>query len=296
VQDGDARELVGRVESLLEGIESLPDPAAREAATEVVAALLDLYGEGLARIVDLAAAEDRDRLADAMSGDELVSHLLLLHDLHPVPVETRVRGALEEVRPYLESHGGDVELVAIEEGIVRLRLEGSCDGCPSSAMTLKLAIEEAIHKAAPEIEQVEADGAAPQAGNGLIQLEVAGGTRKSGGGGASPADQRAWGTAGALPELSSGGTLVKPVAGEPVLFLRLEETFYAYRPVCPACGASLEGAALSGELIACPACEERYDARRAGRSRDAADRHLVPVPLLVDEAGLVKVALSRAAA
>ena len=68
--------------------------------------------------------------------------------------------ALEEVRPYLQSHGGNVELLGVEGGVARLRMQGSCGGCPSSAMTLKLAIEEAIQKAAPDLEGIEAEGVA----------------------------------------------------------------------------------------------------------------------------------------
>ena len=92
-------------------------------------ALLDLYGEGLAHIVEEVAARDDGTLAEAFAGDELVSQLLLLHGLHPVPLEDRVRGALEEVVPYLGSHGGGVELLGIEDGVVRLALQGTCDGC-----------------------------------------------------------------------------------------------------------------------------------------------------------------------
>jgi Fe-S cluster biogenesis protein NfuA len=88
----------------------------------------------------------------------VLSHLLLIHDLHPVDVETRVARALEEVRPYLGSHGGDVELLGVTDGVARLRLNGTCDGCPSSAVTLKSSIETAIMRAAPELERVEAEG------------------------------------------------------------------------------------------------------------------------------------------
>jgi Fe-S cluster biogenesis protein NfuA len=169
-----AREQIARVEGLLEQLETLPDPAAREIATETVQALLDLYGEGLERIVDVLAATDDGTLAGALSEDELVSHLLLLHGLHPVPLQERVQGALDSVLPYLHSHGGNAELLGVEDGIVRLRLEGSCSGCPSSAMTLKLSIEEAIFKAAPEVEEVRAEDAVspPAPASGLLQLEV----------------------------------------------------------------------------------------------------------------------------
>src|SRR5205823_13418817 len=126
------RELVANVERLLDEIEGLADPVAREQATEIVRALLELYGAGLERIVEEVATRDDGQIAAVLADDELVSHLLLLHGLHPSPLEDRVLSALEEVRPYLESHGGNVELVEIESSAVRLRLAGSCHGCPSS--------------------------------------------------------------------------------------------------------------------------------------------------------------------
>ena len=283
MDDTDVGERVARVEALLGQIESLPDRVAREAAMEMVQALLDLYGEGLARTIAPLDAETRRAVAD----DELVAHLLLLHDLHPVAVETRVHEALEGVRPYLDSHGGGVELMGVEDGVVRLRMFGSCDGCPSSAMTLKLAIEDAIHKAAPDVVEVEAEGvsapAAP-AGPTLLQLEVSDAVR-----GPDPAE--GWATAGGLPELSGGGTLVKPVSGDRVLFIAIEDTYYAYRPACPGCSEELETATLTGAELACASCGQRFDIRRAGRCLDQPELYLEPVPLLVDDTGLVKVAL-----
>jgi Fe-S cluster biogenesis protein NfuA/nitrite reductase/ring-hydroxylating ferredoxin subunit len=287
LDDVEARERVARVETLLEELDSLADSAAREKATELVAALLDVYGEGLSRIVAQVAERDDGALAEALAGDELVSHLLLLHGLHPVPLEARVRGALDEVRPYLESHGGNVDLLGVEEGVAHLRLEGSCSGCPSSSMTLKLAIEEAIQKAAPDVEGIEAEGAVAAAPRpALLQLEVS----ESLGGRAD-----SWSMAGGMPQLREGEPLLKEVAGEPVLFVRLGETFYAYRPACPSCGVSLDGAAVSGVELACPGCANRYDVLRAGRCLDEPHLHIEPVPLLVDDDGLVRVALGTPA-
>ena len=280
-----------RIEALLEEVESL-DPACRDIAGELVQELVELYGDGLGRIVEVVAARDADgALARELAADELVSHLLLLHGLHPVALETRVRGALAEVRPYLESHGGDVQLVGVEDGVVRLRLEGSCSGCPSSTMTLKLAIEDAIHKAAPDVERIDADGvdepaAAP--GAGLLQLEVSDAVRERAG---AAADAGAWAPVGAVGELAGDGPRVAQVAGEPVLFVSLGRSVYAYRPACPGCGRSLGDALQDDEELTCAGCGARYDARRAGRSRDAEDMHLEPVTLMVDASGLVKVAL-----
>jgi Fe-S cluster biogenesis protein NfuA/nitrite reductase/ring-hydroxylating ferredoxin subunit len=286
LQDAEARDRVAKLEALLEDVESLEDPVARDKATAVVQALVELYGAGLERIVsEIAERDGGGELADAMAGDELVSHLLLLHDLHPVPLEARVLGALEEVRPYLESHGGDVELLGVEDGVVRLRMEGTCSGCPSSSATLKLAIEEAIHKAAPDVDAVEAEGAVEEQPP-LLKLETSDALRQRPG--------PAW-TPIQAPQLASGQSAVTEVEGEPVLFLKLTRSVYAYRPSCPGCRSSLADGALDGAYVECPSCGKRYDVRRAGRSPDDPDLHLEPVPLLHDGNGGLKVALGAPA-
>jgi len=157
--DTEVRERVARVDELLAVIND------DEPAIEAVSAVVALYGEALRRIVEQIGA-------DALDADELLSHLLLLHDLHPVDVETRVERALADVRPYLGSHGGDVELVGVADGVARVRLRGTCNGCPSSTATLRNAIEEAIARAAPELEGVEAEGAAKPSplGPQLVQI------------------------------------------------------------------------------------------------------------------------------
>jgi nitrite reductase/ring-hydroxylating ferredoxin subunit len=101
--------------------------------------------------------------------------------------------------------------------------------------------------------------------------------------------------AGGVPQVPGGGPVLKHVSGEPVLFVRLGERFYAYRPACPGCEGSLEDATLDGAQLSCPACGHGYDVRHAGRCDAAPDLHLEPVPLLVDDDGLVRVALGSGA-
>jgi Fe-S cluster biogenesis protein NfuA len=138
VEDRAAVDLVGRVEALLDEADG--------PTLEVVGALVEMYGEGLARM--MAVAPDESARA-AFADDDLVAHLLLLHDLHPVPLEDRVRGAIAEA-------GAAADLLAIEGGVVRLRAKaGSCAACASSAGTKQQAIEEAIAKAAPDVDRVE---------------------------------------------------------------------------------------------------------------------------------------------
>jgi Fe-S cluster biogenesis protein NfuA len=156
---------VGRVEALIAEIEGWSDSHCQAAARELVQALLDLHREGLARLLEgfARAGPAFSAAVETLAGDELVGSLLALHCLHPQSLEARVARGLENARPFLASHGGDVELVGItEEGAVLLRLKGNCQGCPSSRVTLKHAVEEAIYAAAPEVTAIEVEGAVEQ--------------------------------------------------------------------------------------------------------------------------------------
>jgi Fe-S cluster biogenesis protein NfuA len=141
-------------------VERFTDPAAQASARELVQVVLDLHGLGLERIFEHleAAGEAGAAARDRCARDEVVGGLLLLHGLHPLGVEDRVLQALEQVRPYLHSHGGNVELLGVDGAVVRLRLEGSCHGCPSSAVTMKQTIEESIFGLAPELSSVVVEG------------------------------------------------------------------------------------------------------------------------------------------
>jgi Fe-S cluster biogenesis protein NfuA len=170
--DGLGSKQMARIEELVQEIEALPDAKSRETAAELVQLLTEFYGEGLARMLAIAG-NAQGAVVDAYGQDPLVSQLLMLHGLHPVDLPTRIETALAKVRPLLHSHGGDVELLGIENGLVRLRLEGSCHGCPSSTMTLKNAIQEAIYEFAPDISGLDVAGLAePRPPAGFVPLEA----------------------------------------------------------------------------------------------------------------------------
>jgi Fe-S cluster biogenesis protein NfuA len=136
----------------------------REQAEELVRTILSLYGEALDRLLTIAHDELADR-SDAffarLCEDELIESVLCLHGLHPIALEDRVQRAMESVLPYIKSHKGNMAISRIEDDVVYLRLEGSCDGCPASATTLKLAVERAILERVPEIREVRAEDAVP---------------------------------------------------------------------------------------------------------------------------------------
>jgi len=141
----------------------LPDLAARELAQECLHSVLELYGSGLARALQLLqnAGESARPILDALVRDKLIRSLLLVHGLHPVDLETRLREALQKHRPYMESHGGSVALLSLEDGIARLRFNGTCKTCPSSTVTMELAIRSAVEEACPDLVGLELEGAAP---------------------------------------------------------------------------------------------------------------------------------------
>jgi Fe-S cluster biogenesis protein NfuA len=156
----DFQERLRHLDALLREAEHLADPAAQARFRQIVQAILDLHGAGLERLVEhvTAAGQAGRGILDACARDGVVSGLLLLHGLHPHDLETRIRQALDGVRPYLRSHGGNVELLGVRDGVVRLRLEGSCHHCPSSGLTMQQTVEEAIYGHAPEVAAVEVEG------------------------------------------------------------------------------------------------------------------------------------------
>ncbi len=155
-----SRQLVAEADQALARLGAIADDAARADAEAAVGALLELYGVAIRQLTAAVEAAGGNEAVRAAARDELVGHLLLLHDAHPESVEERVLRALEDVRPGLGAHGGDVELLGVDDGVARLRLHGSCNGCAASSVTLKLSIEEAIARRAPDVDRVVAEEAA----------------------------------------------------------------------------------------------------------------------------------------
>lgn len=295
-----------RIESLLEAA-AAGGRAARLRAEELVGCVSDLYGAGLRRVLEILDETGRldDELLSALAGDDIVASLLLVHDLHPYDVEMRVRQALDTVRPYLGSHGGDVELLGVgDDGVVRLRLLGSCDGCPSSSVTLQLAVEGAVEAAAPEMTSIEVETsqgseAAAQPTGPLVPVDSL----------FSRIDPPAGATTGtwvAVPELESltpGELAGFEVAGLDVCACRLGSDVFCFRDRCAHCGQSLAGGVVERRpgdpvgsgVLRCARCRSHYDVRRAGAGLDNDDEHLEPLPVLV-RGGTTSIAVPTAVA
>jgi Fe-S cluster biogenesis protein NfuA len=144
------REQLARLDELLGQVEATPGPAG-ELALETVSALAEVYGEALTRMTAYAA--ESPAAVDAITGDELLSHLLVLHGIHPDPVERRAARAVDELRSVLAERGGDVELAGITDGVANVRL--SVKGCGSSSAGVEDAVREAVLALAPELADVQ---------------------------------------------------------------------------------------------------------------------------------------------
>jgi Fe-S cluster biogenesis protein NfuA len=157
---GEFRVQTERVQKLAAKLENAGDPEIRAAALDLVQSVIELHGAALDRMMESLSRTPQGKEAlDKALADDLVASMLLLHGLHPDDIQTRVLRGIEKVRPYLQSHGGDVELAGVRDGIVRLVLHGSCGSCPSSSLTLKSAVEEALFEAAPDIVEIVAENA-----------------------------------------------------------------------------------------------------------------------------------------
>jgi Fe-S cluster biogenesis protein NfuA/nitrite reductase/ring-hydroxylating ferredoxin subunit len=280
-----------RIQTLLDA-SATGGAAARERAEQLVREVVELYGAGLARIVTLL---DDPVVIDRLAADDLVASLLLVHGLHPHDLRRRVSDALDRVRPYLGSHGGDVHLLDVIEGLagysVRLQFSGSCKSCPSSSVTLELAVEDAIRAAAPEVSSIEVVAAKPDPAAAVIPAESLIARVR-------PNDDGApvWYQLPELADLVPGEVGGFVVAGNSVLACRVGDQFYAYRDHCPTCDGSLAGTALhagagADPVLRCPRCGSHFDVVHAGAGLGpGAVCHLDPMPLLIRD-GVLSVAV-----
>ena len=140
--NGDLQQGLARVEALIRSLEGCADAPTREAARELVRALLNLHTAGLSKLLELAGADAVRQFTD----DPLVCGLLLLHGLHPFPADERVRRALEQARPRFHAHGGEVELIDATDEAVRLRLRGD----PTAGTMLRVLAEGLVLEAVPD--------------------------------------------------------------------------------------------------------------------------------------------------
>lgn len=256
------------------------DQAVAELET-LIATLERERDERALMLLELVDAIHRPALELIAAGE--LSHpvaqaVLSMYDLAAVDDRIQVEEALDEIRPYIESHGGQVELLEVDDGAVHVRLSGACQGCAASALTLRRGVEQALRERYPGFREVVAHEPEP-----LLQIE---GLRRP-----------VFEAAGALGELAPGMMKVVEHHGESIVIVNLEGEPYAFKNACPLEAdrrLPLAGGRLAGHVLVCPWHNCAYDARSGRRVDDRPDAPgLAVVPVAVQD-GVLKVAVNVA--
>ena len=272
-------ELANRVDEAVAAVAGLDEPA-RAAAQELQAAVEAVHRAGLVTIVRAMRADDAARAVLFELVDDPVVHLLLsLHGIvRPDPV-THANQVLETVRPQLHSHGGDVSLVRVADGTAFVRLEGACNGCSMSSVTLRNLVEEALVEGVPAITAVEVVAAEPSPT--LIPLES---LRV----GRDPSSE-GWakvGSAGDIKVDDLTPVTLESAGGErtAVIIVNVAQRLSAYRNECAHEALPLDNAVLdtANGTLTCPWHGFCFDAG-SGECLSAPGAQLEQLPLRIDD-------------
>lgn len=275
--EADLDQLAGRVDRALAAAEAL-DPAARDKARELRQAIEAFHKAGLTRIVRTLRADPRGaEILFELVDEPAVYALFAMHGLVRADLRTRVLRVLDMVRPYLKSHGGDVDLVSLEERTVTVRLTGACHGCSMSATTLRQGVEEALRTHVPEIERVISSSGEPTAG--FVPLES---LRHRG-------DLKGWIEGPSADAVVEGRPYRLEIEEGSVVILRFGDALHAFKNACAHQGLPIDGGLVDVEsgTISCPWHGFRFDGR-SGECLTAPQAQLEPYPLRLDK-GIVYV-------
>ena len=258
-------------------------------------------------LLQLMDAIHRPALELLLAGDPdhpVATAVLAMYELVPLDERTQIEEALDEVRPYIESHGGALELLDVEGGVVHVRMSGACEGCAASAMTLRRGIETKLRELIPWFQEIvahEPEEAVPEGATLLPMVQVdprAPATAVLGGDLLQIAQLKrpVFVDVGAFADLAPGAMKVSQVDDNEILVLNVDGEPYAFRNVCPVDGRNpLDGGRLTGTVLVCPWHNCAYDARSGKRVDDEVGQQpLAVVPIAISGEGVMRVAANVA--
>ena len=172
-EDKDFQKRIQRISGLVNELDAIVDPAARSAAKQLIQLLMELHGTALERMLELTFAwgEPGERLIDELGQDSLVSSLLVLYGLHPEDLETRVARAVERLKPSLRKQGAELEIISMNNSVVRLKAAVNGHACGSTTQALKATVEEGIYEAAPDASEIVIEGLEEKAASTFVPLD-----------------------------------------------------------------------------------------------------------------------------
>jgi Fe-S cluster biogenesis protein NfuA/nitrite reductase/ring-hydroxylating ferredoxin subunit len=255
-----------------------------KAVAELDALVQTLEREGderallLLQLVDAIHRPALERILDDDLEHPMARALLAMYDLAEIDDASLVEEALDEVRPYIHSHGGEVELLDVHDGVVHLRLRGACHGCAASAMTLRRGIEQALRERYSAFKEIVAEASVPEPST-LLQI--------------APMKRPLFVDVADVEELAPGAVRAVVADDVPILLVNVQGEIFAFRNGCPIDGRPLDGGRLAGRVLICPWHNCAYDARSGKRADDETEAGLGVIPIAL-EAGAVRVAVNVA--
>lgn len=267
----DLQALAQRVDDAMADVQALPAEA-RDTGLALKTAIEQFHKAGLTRIVRTLKNDEHARqLLFDLLDEPSVYALFSMHGLVRPDLKTQVARTIELVRPYMQSHGGDIALVDVQDATVLVRLQGSCNGCSMAAQTLRNTVEESIRERVPEIEAVEVVADEPDNLVQLTPLPAAG-------------VDHGWIEGPLVAELGGERPLAFDAAGVSVLLLPSRDGLRAYRNACAHQGLPLEGGLLDAAAgtITCPWHGFCFDSE-SGECFTAPQCQLEPFPLRIQQ-------------
>lgn len=257
----------------LEALAENWDEAARRGAQARLEAVDALNAEAFRRLIrHLREVPGMAEALRAAAADEVVYAVLRRHGILRPSLQERIEAALDSVRPMLASHGGDAELVSVEEGVAVVRFLGACDGCPASALSFHAGVKKAIQDAVPEIREVrQAKGlASGRNGDGGVHFTspFAAGLEEG------------WQDALALDDLADGATRMTEIGGRGLILSRFGEKVSCFENACAHMGMAMDGGEIADGILTCPYHGFRYSLE-TGECLTAPEVQLQPVPVRV---------------
>lgn len=281
IPNPDLDQLAERVDRAIAEVRALPEQAQAKALA-LKDAIEEFHKLGLTRIVQRLKEDPRGKeLLFELVDDPSVHALFTMHGLVRADLRTRVARVLDMVRPYMQSHGGDVELVDVAPGKVLVRLSGSCNGCSLSAVTLRNTVEEAIREHLPQIESVEIAPHEPpdRPHTGFVAVDALM---------PPPRVEPGWTVGPLASEVLEARTLRWDHEGMSILIVRFQGVLQAFRNECAHLGMPLDGGTLDPAtgILTCPWHGFRYDCS-TGECITVPEAQLEALPLRVDNGRIV---------
>jgi Fe-S cluster biogenesis protein NfuA/nitrite reductase/ring-hydroxylating ferredoxin subunit len=267
-------QLAERADRALADVRALPKEA-QTTALALKAALDDLYKLGLTRIVQRLKEDGRGKeLLFDLVDDPAVYALLTMHGIVREDLRAQASRVLETVRPYMQSHGGDVELVDVTQNTVFVRLAGSCNGCSLSAVTLRGTVEEAFREHMPQIQSVEVVPNEPEPKAGFVPLDTLS---------APPKPEPGWAVGPSASTVMEAEPFRWDVEGTSIVLVRFRNRLQAYRNECAHLGMALDGGHIDPEtgVLTCPWHGFRYNCSN-GECLTVPQAQLEALPLRVE--------------